>query len=66
MAVDLPAPVCPTSATVLPGDAAKETSRRMGGPPGQNAFSTAPMMVQPTTLFTPSMIVSAGFRIAKA
>ena len=35
-------------------------------PPDQNAFSTAPMIAQPTTLFTPSISVSMGFRIAKA
>lgn len=32
----------------------------------QNAFSTAPMIVQPITEFTPSITVSAGFRIEKA
>jgi hypothetical protein len=35
-------------------------------PPSQNAFSTTPMIVHPTTLFTPSITVSDGFRIAKA
>ena len=34
--------------------------------PLQNAFSTAPMIVQPTMLFTPSISVSIGFRIPKA
>jgi hypothetical protein len=34
MAVDFPAPVSPTRATVCPGSAVKETSLRIGGPPG--------------------------------
>ncbi len=34
IAVDLPAPVCPTSATDVPGLARNDTLDRMLGPPG--------------------------------
>lgn len=42
--------------------------RRVGDAPTtrQKAFSTMPMIVQPTTLLTPSITVKDGFRIAKA